>query len=652
MIRKEPLILFVVITLLISSAAVLAQGNDPPALQTGPGAANTMLGTAFNFQGSLAQAGQAANGVYAFEFRLFDASVNGNQVGSPLAKSVQVSQGLFAADLDFGASRWDGAAYFLQIGVRSPGGAGPYTILSPRQPLAAVPYALALPGLQTRQNATSPNLIGGYSGNVMGAGVTGGVIAGGGMAAQVNSVYDTGATVGGGIVNRAGTNDNDTTKQSYATVGGGSYNTASGNLATVGGGSLNTASTSSTTVSGGFHNTASGNYAAVGGGTQNDVGGSTATVCGGSSNNASGQGAAVGGGQHNQAGGKDSVISGGSTNQAAGPNAAVGGGQANHASGQQASVGGGGQNLASGNSSTVGGGSGNVASSTGGAVCGGENNIAGDMHSTVAGGKDNGAVKGGAAVGGGLGNVVSAAYGVIAGGEANDASGDHATVSGGKGNVAGANRTAVGGGESNYASGDYAAIGGGLSNQVMGDYAAIPGGWHNKALSNYSFAAGRGANAVHTGAFVWADSAAASFSSTKDNQFAIRAAGGVQLASVAGSSTSVAVGDHYRDNGIFAWGRISSNGALENDFGVASVLHIAPGVYEITMTAQVSQAGTLIPVAMPEIDGPPNTASDIRIASIDHGNVVANERTMFRVYINRGSGPLVDNDFVFIVTGR
>jgi len=51
----------------------------------------------------------------------------------------------------------------------------------------------------------------------------------------------------------------------------------------------------------------------------------------------------------------------------------------------------------------------------------------------------------------------------------------------------------------------------------------------NRAVGYYSFAAGRGANANHQGAFVWADSQDPAFSSTGQDQFLIRAAGGVGI---------------------------------------------------------------------------------------------------------------------------
>jgi hypothetical protein len=59
----------------------------------------------------------------------------------------------------------------------------------------------------------------------------------------------------------------------------------------------------------------------------------------------------------------------------------------------------------------------------------------------------------------------------------------------------------------------------------------IPGGMLNNASGDYSFAAGTAANAIHKGAFVWADSQSGLFNSTANNQFNVRASGGVLFTS-------------------------------------------------------------------------------------------------------------------------
>jgi hypothetical protein len=158
--------------------------------------------------------------------------------------------------------------------------------------------------------ATSPNLIGGYSGNYATATVHGATIAGGGENAALNRVHDDYGTIGGGGNNQAGDNAGDSTDAPYATVSGGKSNTASNYYATVGGGTLNEATAAYCTVSGGYNNTASSSTAAVGGGSNNVASFSAATVGGGSMNTASGGYSTVPGGGYNLASGYYSFAAG------------------------------------------------------------------------------------------------------------------------------------------------------------------------------------------------------------------------------------------------------------------------------------------------------------------------------------------------------
>jgi hypothetical protein len=104
------------------------------------------VGTAFSYQGQLKDAGSPASGTYDLQFKLFDAAIFGTQKGATIQlDNVAVSDGLFTVSLDFGA-QFTGDARWLEIGVH-PGSqpvGNPYTILSPRQPLSATPYALGL----------------------------------------------------------------------------------------------------------------------------------------------------------------------------------------------------------------------------------------------------------------------------------------------------------------------------------------------------------------------------------------------------------------------------------------------------------------------------------------------------------------------------
>jgi hypothetical protein len=110
------------------------------------------------------------------------------------------------------------------------------------------------------------SVVGGFSGNIVsGAGAT---IAGGGLPTAPNRVLVFGGAVGGGADNQAG--DAPLGQASYATVAGGSANTASGGTSSVGGGYVNQATGFSSTISGGYANTASGDYSTVPGG-DNDI---------------------------------------------------------------------------------------------------------------------------------------------------------------------------------------------------------------------------------------------------------------------------------------------------------------------------------------------------------------------------------------------
>ena len=166
--------------------------------------------------------------------------------------------------------------------------------------------------------------------------------------------------------------------------------------------------------------------------------------------------------------------------------------------------------------------------------------------SIIAGYADNSITSGvvaGTIAGGGAGvwpwypNLVSDSYGTVGGGSGNRAgnsNGDvsdarHATVAGGQGNVAISERATVGGGLGNVASGYTATVAGGEFNTAFGSYSSVPGGTSNTAQGMWSFAAGRRAKANHHGAFVWADSTDADIASSGNDQFIVRASGGVGI---------------------------------------------------------------------------------------------------------------------------
>jgi hypothetical protein len=132
-----------------------------------------------------------------------------------------------------------------------------------------------------------------------------------------------------------------------------------------------------------------------------------------------------------------------------------------------------------------------------------------------------------AALGGAGINVLSGGY---AGGY-NIVYPNYSTIAGGFNNTInpGAPESVIAGGQGNVIGGSTSAIGGGYFNTNNGSAGAIPGGANNLVSGSYSFAAGNSAQAVNNGAFVWADSSGGPFASTANNQFSVRALGGVRF---------------------------------------------------------------------------------------------------------------------------
>lgn len=114
--------------------------------------------------------------------------------------------------------------------------------------------------LRVEPDATSPNLLGGFSGNFASLGVFGGAIAGGGESTELNRVTDTFGAVGGGRGNQAGDDAGTTDDKPHATVAGGFKNRSTGLSATIGGGYENVAGGDYSTIAGGRNNYALGAY--------------------------------------------------------------------------------------------------------------------------------------------------------------------------------------------------------------------------------------------------------------------------------------------------------------------------------------------------------------------------------------------------------
>jgi len=121
------------------------------------------------------------------------------------------------------------------------------------------------------------------------------------------------------------------------------------------------------------------------------------------------------------------------------------------------------------------------------------------------------------------------------------ASGANSVIVGGQNNTASGQGAVIAGGSANTASGLWSFIGSGDNNVAGGNYSAIPAGQNNVANGAYSFSSGRRAKANHSGSVVFSDSQDADMASTADNQFLVRASGGMAIntAPVSGSALTV-----------------------------------------------------------------------------------------------------------------
>jgi hypothetical protein len=101
-------------------------------------------GTAFTYQGRLIDTNDTADGLYDLQFRLFsDPILDGSQVGPTVeVNDIDIIDGYFMTELDFGSSVFNGDARWLDIGVRPGDSNDVHTILNPRQQVTPTPYAI------------------------------------------------------------------------------------------------------------------------------------------------------------------------------------------------------------------------------------------------------------------------------------------------------------------------------------------------------------------------------------------------------------------------------------------------------------------------------------------------------------------------------
>ena len=507
------------------------------------------ISTAFTYQGYLTQNGQPANGTFDFQFRLYDAATGGNQVGDTLTlEGVEVVQGVFTVQLDFGDNVFNGQALWLEVSVKNQNSED-YVALTPRQALTTTPYAIySLHAPWSGLTGVPAGFADGVDNDTTYTAGTGLVLSGGAFSlassyqlpqgcanGQIPSwdgsqwvcADNQGSSGGWSLTGNAGTDpstnflgttDNqplvvkvngwrafliEPTDADNAPniIGGWSSNSVADGVkgATIAGGGAkmgnpypNQVTADFGTVGGGFGNTA-GWAATVAGGLGNTASGSDATVGGGVTNTASGSFATIGGGDHNTASGNDATVAGGDTNTASGNRAAVGGGEDNQASGPHATVAGGWTNHATGDLATVAGGAYNTASGKGAFVGGGgwdgsnhDGNEAQATASTIAGGYHNTIQQ---STDEDSGSTIAADYATIAGGKDNTIQADATSD---PDNPVAAQYAAIAGGEANSvaASADHAFVGGGYSNLANGKASTVAGGWDSTASGDYATMSG------------------------------------------------------------------------------------------------------------------------------------------------------------------
>lgn len=470
------------------------------------------LGTAFTYQGRLKSGGQAANGFYDLRFAVYDAPTGGTLVAGPLTNSaVALTNGYFTVALDFG-SVFTGNAAWLEIAVRTNGSAGPFGSPSGRQALTPTPYAFyarragaaATAAVAASATSVAPGSV--SSAALQTNAVTTDKVADGTLlpADLDRNAFDaTFWKVTGNAGTEAGPHFMGTTDNQpleFKVNGQRVLRLELTNSAdffgapnVIGGAPTNsvTAGVVGATIAGGgavdyggeaAPHSIGADFGTVGGGYLNTIEWDawSATIAGGDYNRIgeSAWGATIGGGDENTI----EPWASGST---------IGGGFSNHADAQLATIGGGNNNIAQASRATIGGGE--------------YNTVQVWAHYSV--------------ISGGSGNRIrsGALFGTVGGGAANtiQTNSNSATIAGGYQNI-------VQDGAS------YGAIAGGANNTNTGTYATVPGGLQN-AATNYAFAAGWRAKANHTGSFVWADSTYGDFASTTNNQFNVRAQGGIRL---------------------------------------------------------------------------------------------------------------------------
>jgi hypothetical protein len=114
--NKRILLLIGFVVAIVAASFTLTLASEGRSISMSPEA---LLGNGFTYQGYLTEGNSPANGVYDFEFVLYDAEIDGTFIDIDHAYDVSVDGGVFTVLIDeFDSGVFDGNTRWLAIGVR------------------------------------------------------------------------------------------------------------------------------------------------------------------------------------------------------------------------------------------------------------------------------------------------------------------------------------------------------------------------------------------------------------------------------------------------------------------------------------------------------------------------------------------------------
>jgi hypothetical protein len=122
-------------------AAIPVMWADAPPQKTDQNAQASPR-TAFTYQGQLRDASGPTNGTFDVRFSLYTTQTSGPALQSVEYEGLALTNGLFHLQLDFGPAAQETSEGWLEIAVRPAGSTDSYAVLTPRQKLISMPYAI------------------------------------------------------------------------------------------------------------------------------------------------------------------------------------------------------------------------------------------------------------------------------------------------------------------------------------------------------------------------------------------------------------------------------------------------------------------------------------------------------------------------------